>query len=330
MTVCSLAAGGDLLPEFRKLGVSVHELGVAPRLAELRGALLVPLVLRLRPHLIHTRLILASLWGRLGRLTGAPVMRDELGLSLDRPRPVIWLDRATGMLCDLTVANSRAVAEHVRRRDGIPPERIRVIYLGVDIARYGPAPDPRATYDLVTVARLERYKGVLDLPDAMARIVARRPGTTLAVVGEGSQRGALERALRDSGSKGAIRLLGQRRDVPELLRQARAFVLPSHEEGMSVAILEAMASGLPVVATDVGGNAEAVLAGRTGRLVPPREPAALADAALSYLEDPTMAAAHGSEARRIATERFDLRRTVREYEAVYDELAGRGGHGGTH
>lgn len=320
VAVCSLMEGGPLAPAFRGLGVPVHELGVAPRLAELHGARVISLMLRWRPHVIHARLILASLWARLGRLSGARVLSDELGLSLDRPRAVTWLNRATRDLCDLTISNSRAVAARVSKRDGIPPSRIRVIYLGIDPARFPVGRPTEARYDLITVARLERYKGVLELPDILERLVVQRPGTTLAVVGDGSQREALEGAIRARALQRSIVLLGARTDVPELLGQARVFLLPSHEEGLSVAILEAMAAGLPVVATDVGGNAEAVASGRTGRLVAPRDPAALADAALGYLADPDLAAQHGSAARALIADRFDVRRMAQDYASVYEEL----------
>lgn len=321
VTVCALVSGGVLTPSFRELGIRVHELGVVAGAGELRGVGLFALVARSRPDLIHARLILPSLWARLARPFGIRVITDELGLAEDRPPLITWINRATQPLCDLTIANSKAVAARVRERDGVPGSRLRVIYNGIDVARFsGIAPRSTPTYDLISVARLERYKGIFDLVDAMERIVSRRPGTTLAMVGDGAGRVALERRIAERGLGSSIRLLGRRMDIADLLPLARVFVLASHEEGFPVAIVEAMAAGLPVVATAVGGNPEAVSTGRTGSLVPPRDPAALADAILVYLADPGLVRSHGAAGRTVALERFDLGRMIRDYEEVYESI----------
>ena len=112
--------------------------------------------------------------------------------------------------------------------------------------------------------------------------------------------------------------------MPDLLRAADLFVHPSHQEGFSNAILEAMAAGLPVVACDVGGNPEAVVDGVTGRLVPPRDPTALANAMAEILADPGKGRSMGEAGRQRATEQFSLDRMVREIEEMYESLMLRG------
>lgn len=318
--VCSLIGGGALVPAFRELGLAVDELGVTPKLGQLNGLRLASVIARSRPHVVHGRLIVASLWARLGRLFGARVICEERGLALGRPRAIRWIDRLTQPLCDVLVVNAEAVGVHARTRDGVPAARVRVIRPGIDVEMFR-AGDPRERpYDLITVARLETLKGILDLPDVMQRIVAVRPTTTLAIVGHGSQAEELRRQVDRRGLGDRILLLGERGDVPELLARARVFVLPSHEEGLSTAVLEAMASGLPVVATDVGGNSEAVVSGETGSLVPPRDHDRMAAAALRYLTGPALATAHGAAGRDRVRRSFWIRRMIAEYETLYEEL----------
>ncbi|MBI4347413.1 MAG: glycosyltransferase [Elusimicrobia bacterium] len=320
ITVCSLMSGGSLVPAFRHLGLPVHELGVSAKLGELNGLRLAAVIARFRPHVVHGRLILASLWARLGRPFGARVICEERGLALDRPRAVTWIDRATRSFCDVLVVNSAAVATRVRARDAFPAERIRVIRPGIDVGAFRADGSDERPYDLITIARLETLKGVLDLPDVMQRILAVRPATTLAIAGDGSKADELRRAVEQRGLGPRVLLLGERRDVPDLLARARVFLLPSHEEGLSAAILEAMASGLPVVATDVGGTAEAVQNGVTGQLAPPRDADGLAAAALRYLSEPAMAEAHGVAGRERANRSFSIGRMIVEYAELYEEL----------
>src|SRR5262249_47482426 len=158
-------------------------------LAEARGLRLLAVLARCRPAIVHSRLILSNLWARCGALFGARVICEERGLADERPRLMTRLNRATQGLCAMNVANSRAVTSRMRTRDGIPERKLRIIHGGIDCARFRPASDSATPlYDLVTVTRLERYKGVFDLLDAMWRVRQRRPGTRLSIVGDGSQR----------------------------------------------------------------------------------------------------------------------------------------------
>jgi glycosyltransferase involved in cell wall biosynthesis len=319
--VCTLISGGRLVQAFTELGVPVHELGVGPGVAELNGLRLAPLLARLRPHVVHSRLILSNLWARTARLGGAKVICEERGLAEERPPIFDLLNRLTGRFATVTLGNSQAVADRIRERDGI--ERVRVIRGGVDVARFCPRPDGQAaTVDVVAVTRLERYKGVFELIEAMEEVVYQRPGTRLAMFGDGSARGDLEASIKRRGLEEAVELRGEATDVPGRLREGRVFVLASYEEGLPNAVMEAMSTGLPVVATRVGGTAELVVESETGALVPPRDPAGLARALLDYLNHPERAAAHGAKGRVRALAELDITLTVRAYEALYDELVG--------
>jgi len=142
------------------------------------------------------------------------------------------------------------------------------------------------------------------------------PATMLVIVGDGEMRPALEASVRVHGLERSVKFLGERADVAALLPGIDVFVLSSINEGLPLALLEAMACARPVVATDVGAAAAVVGGGRTGLLVPPNDPAALAAAAAQLLRDRNSAAHMGATARRLITERYDLRATIVAYLAL--------------
>jgi glycosyltransferase involved in cell wall biosynthesis len=319
--VCSLISGGGLRRSYAELGIAVVELGVRPGLAEAQGIRLLGVLLQCRPTIIHSRLILSNLWARMGSVFGAKVICEERGLADARPPLMNWLNRTSQRLCSMNVANSRAVAARMQSRDRIGDGRLRVIYGGVDCSRFTPA-DGRAQriFDVVTITRLEEYKGVFDLIDAMQLVQQRRPGTRLSIVGDGTQRVPLEERTRQFGLTETVKFWGEQADVPTRLQEGRVFVLSSHEEGLPNAAIEAMSCALPVVATRVGGCPEIVAEDETGLLVPPRDPQSLASAILGYLETPTLIETHGAAGRLRAQTCFDVRATARAYEQLYFEL----------
>jgi glycosyltransferase involved in cell wall biosynthesis len=213
---------------------------------------------------------------------------------------------------------------------GIPAARIRSIPNGVDVRRFAPAepaerrrlrralglpPVPVVIY----AGRLSPEKGVDVVVDAWAEARRRGVVATLCLVGDGPERGALERRARDHGVLGAVRFAGPAADVAPWLHAADALVLPSRTEGLSVALLEAMACGLPVVATDVGGTREA--AGGAAVLVPPGDPRALAEAVAAVLADPAQAQVLGEAARRRVLSRFGIGLVARRHLDLYREVA---------
>jgi glycosyltransferase involved in cell wall biosynthesis len=173
---------------------------------------------------------------------------------------------------------------------------------------------------VIVVANLIAYKGHEYFLRAWADVCRVFPGAVALLVGEGPVRAAREADARALGIETNVRFLGLRRDVPALLAVSDLLAHPSTQEGFCNALLEAMAASRPVVATDVGGNREAVVDGETGLLVPARDAARLAAAMLAVLEQPDRGVAWGRAGRRRAAERFQRSRMLREYETLYDEL----------
>jgi glycosyltransferase involved in cell wall biosynthesis len=156
---------------------------------------------------------------------------------------------------------------------------------------------------------------------AIRRVADACPEFCLDIVGDGPDRPMLERLTRELALEANVSFLGYRRDVGTLLRRPQIFLLSSISEGIALTLLEAMAAGLPAVATDVGGNREVVEPAVTGFLVPPRAPDQLADAVLT-LREPLAARALGAAGRVRLENMFDLRRTVDRYCQLYEELLG--------
>ncbi len=223
--------------------------------------------------------------------------------------------RTISLLVDRIVCVSADNAD-LAQREGFPARKLDTLLNGVDLERFpcrGPAPG-RST---LLVARLSPEKDIATLLRAAAILRDRGRPIALHIVGSGPCLAELI-ALRDElALADTIAFHGPRVDVREALAAAGLFILPSITEGISLTLLEAMASGLPSVATAVGGNGEVVVDGETGLLVPPSNPGAMADAIDAVLSDPTRAQAMGAAGRRRVEERFDIARTIAAYEALY-------------
>jgi glycosyltransferase involved in cell wall biosynthesis len=204
--------------------------------------------------------------------------------------------------------------------------RARVVYNGIDPIA-DPAPDAElaalaaAGPLLACVTEFHLPKGVPTLIEAMPAVLAAHPDATLLVAGEGPMRPQIEGLISTLGIERSVRLLGQIPDVAPLLAGAHVFAAPGWAESFPYAILEAMGAASAIVATDVGGVGEAIVDGITGRLVPPRDPGALATALIDLIGDPARARSLGEAARRRLIERFSFTGMVEGTLAVYREIA---------
>ena len=245
-----------------------------------------------------------------------------------------WLRRGLSPLVHRFIALSQDLESYLVERVGISPTRITRIINGVDTEKYR----PRALGDVSgaigslnrsagtcvigAVTRMQEVKDPLNLVRAFRALVSRRgrERLRLVMVGDGPLLPQVERELHEAGVRDLAALFGSRDDVPELMRHFDLFVLSSRVEGISNTVLEAMASGVPTIATDVGGNRELIVDGATGALVAAESPEALADALELYVDDTTRIERHGVAARERAVGEFGLDTMVRRYAAVYDEL----------
>lgn len=310
-----------------------HDLGLFVRLFQLLRSL--------APDIVHTRNLAAlecqwSAWlaGVSHRVHGEHGWDqfDPIGTK----RRYQWLRRICMPLVHRYIPLSRQLETYLLEKVGVPTHKVRRICNGVDTAVFHPVkgakppiegcpfPADGSALFIGTVGRMQGVKDQLTLAKAFIRLLEKKPEwralLRLILVGEGPLKGDIEMELRDAGADQLAWLPGERDDIADILRGLDLFVLPSRAEGISNTLLEAMATGLPVIATSVGGNPELVIDGVTGCLVPPNDPEAMADALIVYLENPTQRAEHGAAGLRRALEEFSLDGMIARYLAVYDEL----------
>jgi sugar transferase (PEP-CTERM/EpsH1 system associated) len=294
----------------------------------------------LHPAVVHTR-NLAALEAQIpAMLAGVPVRihgehgRDVEDLDGTSVRHQ-WMRRAYRPFVHRYVALSRDLAGYLTDKVGVPSQRIAQIYNGVDINRFHPncsgcaalAGSPftnPALFVVGTVGRMQTVKAQTLLARAFVRALELQPALRerlrLVMVGDGPLRAECQALLRAAGVGALAWLPGERDDVPDVMRGLDCFVLPSLAEGISNTILEAMACGLPVLATAVGGNVELVDDGVTGALVAGADVDALADGLVSMASDPARAAAMGLAGRVRVEQHFSLRSMVVAYQGLYDKL----------
>ena len=285
---------------------------------------------RLKPDVVHTRnlatleAVLPAAWA------GVPVrIHGEHGRDVQdidgTKRKYHWLRRALAPLVHRFIALSEDLESYLVNTVGVPPSKVMRIINGVDVDKFRPS--VRRSKELVigSVTRMQEVKDPLTLARAFVKLVSDgRAGTArLAMIGDGPLLPQVAEILRSAGLEERAWLPGRRDDVAELLQGFDVFSLSSRVEGISNTILEAMATGLPVVATRVGGNAELVEEGVTGTLVPPGSPDALADALATYADNPETRRERGRAARARVEREFTMAAMVSRYVEVYDDLLSR-------
>jgi glycosyltransferase involved in cell wall biosynthesis len=292
-------------------------------------------LLRDRPRIVNFYLPLPFMIGTpLARLAGVKhiiMSRRGLNTHFERyPGARAWERRLLPGV-SVFLANSEAVARQLIA-EGAPPERVGLIRNGIDLDPFDQPLDrrkARATLSIkadalviIMVANLHAYKGHSDLLKALSRIDGRLgPNWTLLLAGRDAGVGApLQTLAQELGIADHVRFLGTRSDVPTLLRISDLAVHCSYEEGSSNAVLEAMAAGLPLVVTAAGGNAEAVIDGVNGLVVPPRDPEALAHAMTSIVEDRARAGSFGKASRTRVEAEYALPVCLEKYERLYRAL----------
>jgi sugar transferase (PEP-CTERM/EpsH1 system associated) len=275
------------------------------------------------------------------------LVHSEHGWNVDdldgaKARPAL-LRRLHAVFVDHFVVVSRHLGEYLTRRAGVAPARIEQIYNGVDVDRFIPRQGPRAaaapdgfwgerSFVIGTVGRLQPVKDQATLLDAAAQFIQGHPSLAdslrIVIVGGGPHEVQLRQRAAALGLKGRTWFTGPVTDVPALLSSFDVFVLPSLMEGVSNTLLEAMACGLPVVVTAVGGNTELVRDGKNALLFAPRDVERLAEHLARLAADRESAATMGRHSRALAVADFSLETMVRRYGDVYRRMSARSGRSG--
>jgi glycosyltransferase involved in cell wall biosynthesis len=317
---------GELADEAERLGVPVDALGRSPGR---NYRLIVTLARWFRAagtDVVHTHGPYAHFYGALAaRLSGGtPLIHTKHGFLWPWTRRRHWQARLAGMLSTRVVAVSRDLAEQARSSQKPRNGRLEVLYNGIDTQPFEPrvGAEPGAP-TAVMVARFSDEKDFETLLEATRYVVHKRPDFQLKLIGDGPLRKEMQSLATRLGVERAVEFMGNRHDVPARLSAADMFILSTRTEGMSISLLEAMAAGLPVVATSVGGNPEVIVEGETGFLVPQFSPEKLAEKIVWLLDHPGEAQAMGHAGRERVETKFDVRQTVKAYERLYFEVAGR-------
>lgn len=349
LVACLYDGDGAIGDELRAQGIPVVDLGMTAPWRLDAVWRLVQLLRRERPQILHSSLFHANVLGRLaGRLAGVPVIiscRQNIRIGA---RWREWVNRMTVGLDDRVIAVCELARQAEIEAAGVDPAKVVTIYNAVDPAELvadssaadgsasagrsvsnssaaddtaalvpGRAPD---TLLIGTVCRFHPQKGLPHLLEAFARLVQHPIDAHLVLVGDGELREPLEARARELGLDGHVTFTGFRTDISAVLAQLDLFVLPSLWEGLPMVLLEAMAAGLPVVATSVGGTPELVQDGDTGLLVPPANVDALANAMHFLLVQADVRRAMGQRGRQRVETQFSAAQAVRKTTALYEQL----------
>lgn len=288
----------------------------------------------LRPDVVHSHLHLANLVGAVGKkwrrsplVSTLHTLDSPSGLSREGLR-VTLSNRAIAAVADRVICLSPAAAA-LARRHGFAGARMEILPNGIELERFGAAPAETRTQVrrslqiaetaplLICVAVLRRAKGIDRLVAAMSEVRRHLPAAELLIVGDGEEREALEAQVAGAGLGGALRLLGARTDVPELMAAADVFVLPTLVDTQPTVIMEAMASRLPVIASDTGGVPDMITHGADGLLTAPGDVEALAACIVRLLSEPELARAIAGAGRRRAEAEFSIDIQCQKLAAIY-------------
>jgi glycosyltransferase involved in cell wall biosynthesis len=331
ISIVSMTAPQPLAKRFTEAGMEVEFLGMKEGVPNPLGLLRLALILRhRRPMVVHSHMVHANILARAVRLlVRVPVVVCTAHSMIEGARWREWAYRVTDRLATLTTAISKAAVERYVRVGAVPRQRMRFLPNGVDIQRFQPNRASRSAkraelglgdcFAWLAVGRLVPAKNYALMLRSFASV--QNPNAKLIIAGEGPLRTQLENLARQLDISDRVHFLGPRNDVTELMNAVDAYVMSSDWEGMPMVLLEASASGLPIVATNVGGNAEVVRHGITGLLVPPQQKDALASAMTTMMSlPPVKLAVMGRSGRELTSVHYNIESIVDSWESLYLEL----------
>lgn len=327
--VAYLTANDTRENEYRTLGIQPHGLkhgGTKDGLSTLKKA--TDLIRTLKPDVVHVNHALDAFYlGMAARRCRVPVVATLHATAVPSRKRKLLMAPLSHMATRF-IAVSQTVKDASCEYFGLSPDKVDVVYSGIDTQAYGPS-DPHVRRELaidatdpvlINVGRLHPIKNQISLIPLAECVAKKHPRTRLVVVGQGEEWNRLRGARDRSPVRGNIHLLGRRSDVRDLLQTADIYVSMTSSEGFSIATIEAMAAGLPIVATDIRPTREAVPA-EAGVLVPVGDVEAAADAVIELLNNAQRRGAMGRQARKVAVDKFDVRMTASTLRAVYAGVA---------
>ena len=278
-----------------------------------------------RFDILHSYLFHANIIGRIcGKLAGILIIVSSIRVCEREKLYHLWMDRITNWMVDIEICVSKEVKNFTIEKANIPEHKLEVVENGIPDSFLNAVTSHRnkKAHSLVigTVARLSEQKGIKYLLHAAKRVINKFPDITFIIAGNGSQREKLGDLSIELGISDKVKFPGFRNDIPELLFVIDIFVLPSLWEGMPNVLLEAMAAGKPVIATDTGGSKDIIDSSINGILVEPGNSEALAEAILKLLEDPAQRQRLGESAKQTVKERFPIDKMISKTEQVYAQL----------
>jgi len=290
------------------------------------------LIRRRRFHIIHCHNFYSNIFGtvaaRLAGMKNIITSRRDLGGMFTETQ--LRVQRLAYRFSAAVLANSQGVKRFLIENERVPETKIHCVYNGIDTERFTPREPSSEVAQSIgielgspvvgMVGNLHPWKGFNVFVRAAAAVKASRPHARFLIVGDGSQRAPLQQMARELNVESELAFAGARSDIPEMLALMSVFVLSSPAEGLPNAVLEAMACGLPVVASNVGGVPETITNGETGFLVSPGDAAGFAEKILQLLNDPMHAKQMGEAGRRKVVEQFSCERLVKNMQALYDEI----------
>jgi glycosyltransferase involved in cell wall biosynthesis len=326
---------GPFVERMKGRGVETHLVHLAPLFNPFALARLTRLLVQKRVTILQTHGARSNFYGRIaGRLAGVPVIISTVHNSLKdyevrslRRWLYTFLLRLTLPLVHRIICVSQANRRDLIEECPAVEEKAHIVYNGVDLSAFHAQIDGRKVWQelgitqgpvLVTIARLTEQKGHCYLLQTLPDLLDTWPHLCCVFVGEGELYDALQRVAMDLGVERACRFVGVREDIANILAAADVFVLPSLSEGFPFVLLEALAMGRPVIASRVNGVPELIEEHKTGWLVPPRDPQALATAIRAVLNDPATASKMGAEGRAVVRKRFTANHMVADTTAIFD------------
>ncbi len=332
--VFCLSGEGELARPLREAGIAVVCLGARKRHGLSVVWRLSRLLSKLRPTILQTFLFHANIAGRLaGKAARVPIIVSGIRVAEKRGSLRLWIDRATDWMVSRHVCVSQDVAAFSASRGGLPIGKIQVIPNGVDASVFADAAPanlehlgiPPGSRTLLFVGRLDPQKGPFVLMAAARELLPRHNDLQVLLVGDGPLAENLQKWIAKENLSDRIHLAGRRNDVPSLMRAAEIFVLPSLWEGLPNVVLEAMAAGIPVVASRVEGVSDLLVDDRTGLIVAPNSAPDLVEAIGRLLNDPQHSHQMGHSAQHFVHTEFAWDEVVAKYTALYRELLGETG-----